>query len=89
MLTASVNVVQSAWSDQDQGEISGISRSVSNLGSALGTAIVGSVLVSDLVKGNDHFLLAIATMGVFTGIGLLAACLIPRQAPAPAPVPDQ
>ena len=85
MLTASVNVVQSAWSDQDQGEISGISRSVSNLGSALGTAIVGSVLVSDLVKGNDHFLLAIATMAVFTGIGLLAAYFIPRQAPSPAP----
>ena len=46
MLTSSVNVVQSSWPEQDQGEISGLSRSVSNLGSSLGTALVGSVLVS-------------------------------------------
>lgn len=37
MLTSSVNVVQSAFPEKDQGEISGLSRSVSNLGSALGT----------------------------------------------------
>ena len=42
MLTASVNVVQSSFPDADQGEISGLSRSVSNLGSSLGTALVGS-----------------------------------------------
>src|ERR1700744_3417323 len=42
MLTSSVNVVQSSFPDQDQGEISGLSRSVSNLGSSLGTALVGS-----------------------------------------------
>ena len=46
MLTSSVNVVQSSFSDDDQGEISGLSRSVSNLGSSLGTALVGSVLVA-------------------------------------------
>jgi hypothetical protein len=34
MLTSSVNVVQSASPDTDQGEISGLSRSVSNIGSA-------------------------------------------------------
>jgi hypothetical protein len=38
MLTPSVNVVQSSFPDQQQGEISGVSRSVSNLGSSLGTA---------------------------------------------------
>ena len=43
--TSSVNVVQSSFPDQDQGEISGLSRSVSNLGSSLGTVLVGSVLV--------------------------------------------
>ena len=32
MLTSSVNVVQSSFPDDDQGEISGLSRSVSNLG---------------------------------------------------------
>ena len=40
MLTSSVNVVQSSFSEADQGEISGLSRSVSNLGSSLGTALV-------------------------------------------------
>lgn len=55
MLTSSVNVVQSAFPEEDQGEISGLSRSVSNLGSSLGTAIAGSVLVSTLVVGNKHF----------------------------------
>ncbi|HJY45135.1 MAG TPA: MFS transporter, partial [Propionibacteriaceae bacterium] len=38
MLTPSVNVVQSSFPDHLQGEISGLSRSVSNLGSSLGTA---------------------------------------------------
>jgi len=51
MLTASVNVVQSSVPDRDQGELSGISRSVSNLGSSLGTATAGAVLVSGLVSG--------------------------------------
>ncbi|HWC39228.1 MAG TPA: MFS transporter, partial [Acidimicrobiales bacterium] len=39
MLTPSVNVVQSSFAEERQGEISGLSRSVSNLGSALGTAV--------------------------------------------------
>ena len=34
MLTPSVNVVQSSFAETDQGEISGLSRSVSNLGSS-------------------------------------------------------
>ena len=46
MLTSSVNVVQSAFPEEDQGEISGLSRSVSNLGSSLGVAIAGTVIVS-------------------------------------------
>jgi MFS family permease len=51
MLTASVNVVQSSVPDKDQGELSGVSRSVSNLGSSLGTAVAGAVLVSALISG--------------------------------------
>ena len=43
MLTASVNLVQSAWPENVQGDISGVSRSVSNLGSSLGVAIAGSL----------------------------------------------
>jgi MFS family permease len=46
MLTSSVNVVQSSFPESDQGEISGLSRSVSNLGSSLGTALVGATLVA-------------------------------------------
>jgi nitrate/nitrite transporter NarK len=83
MLTSSVNVVQSAFPEKDQGEISGLSRSVSNLGSSLGTAIAGSVLVTTLVVGNHVFELALATVTVFAFIGLGAALLLPRE-----PVPS-
>jgi MFS family permease len=86
MLTASVNVVQSSFPDKDQGEISGLSRSVSNLGSSLGTAIVGSVLVSSLVEGNSHYALALATMAVISLLGLGAALLLPAD-PAGSTVP--
>ncbi|MGW4325280.1 MFS transporter [Nocardia sp. NPDC004573] len=48
MLTPAVNVVQSSFGEDEQGEISGLSRSVSNLGSSLGTAIAGTILVAGL-----------------------------------------
>jgi MFS family permease len=51
MLTASVNTVQTSVPDKDQGEISGVSRSASNLGSSVGVAIAGAVLVSALIAG--------------------------------------
>ncbi len=78
MLTASVNVVQSAFPEREQGQISGLSRSASNLGSSLGTAIAGSVLVSTLVEGNKHFVLALVTLSAFSVVGLVAALLLPR-----------
>jgi MFS family permease len=80
MLTSSVNVVQSSWSEQDQGEISGLSRSVSNLGSSLGTALVGSVLVSTAFPDNSSYAAALIVMVVIGLIGLGAALLIPRDA---------
>ena len=49
MLTPSVNVVQSSFPEALQGEISGLSRSVSNLGSSFGTAIAGTILVAAVV----------------------------------------
>jgi hypothetical protein len=52
MLTASVNIVQSSASEADQGGISGLSRSVSNLGSSMGTAVAGAVLISALIAGT-------------------------------------
>jgi MFS family permease len=51
VLPPSVNVVQSSMPERDQGEISGVSRSVSNLGSSLGTAVAGGVLISALILG--------------------------------------
>ena len=75
MLTASANVVQSAFPEQEQGEISGLSRSVSNLGSSLGTAIVGSVLVG--AAAGHSYALALVVMAVVGLIGLGAAVLLP------------
>jgi MFS family permease len=49
MLSPSVNLVQSAFPEEKQREISGLSRSISNLGSSFGTAIAGTILVFNLV----------------------------------------
>jgi MFS family permease len=78
MLTSSVNVVQSSFPEADQGEISGLSRSVSNLGSSLGTALVGSVLVAVKLPEGKPFAVAMTVMLVFTLIGLVLGVLIPR-----------
>jgi MFS family permease len=84
MLTASVNVVQSSFPESEQGEISGLSRSVSNLGSSLGTAIVGSVLVSSTAAGNGPFGAALVTLVVIALVGLGAAVLLPPSPATPA-----
>ena len=78
MLTPSVNVVQSSFPEQRQGEISGLSRSVSNLGSSFGTAITGTILVSDLTSGNRSYVLAMVVLAVFGLVGLAAATRLPR-----------
>jgi len=81
MLTSSVNVVQSSFPDADQGDISGLSRSISNLGSSLGTALVGSILVA--MPAEKPFAAAFIMMLVFDAVGLVLAVLIPRrQSPA-------
>jgi MFS family permease len=75
MLTPSINVVQSSFAEAFQGEISGLSRSVSNLGSSLGTAIAGTILVAGIAStpGRSYALamIALALIGV---VGLQAAC---------------
>ena len=76
-LTPSVNVVQSSFGDELQGEISGLSRSVSNLGSSLGTAIAGTILVAGLT--SSAYAAAIITLGLIGLLGLLAAALLPRR----------
>jgi MFS family permease len=78
MLTPSVNVVQSSFPEQLQGEISGLSRSISNLGSSFGTAIAGTILVSDLASGNTTYVLAMVVLAALALVGLAAAARLPR-----------
>lgn len=77
MLTASVNLVQSRFPDAAQGDISGVSRSASNLGSSVGTALAGSVLAGTPHLGGRSFALALTTLGVAAVAGLVAALLLP------------
>jgi MFS family permease len=77
MLTPSVNMVQSSFPEERQGEISGLSRSVSNLGSSLGTAIAGTILVSGL--SDRSYGLAMVSLAVAGLIGLGAAILLPTS----------
>src|SRR5829696_2706920 len=75
MLTPSVNIVQSSFPEDLQGEISGLSRSVSNLGSCLGTAIAGTILVADLV--DRSYALGMTSLAVIGTIGLVASLFLP------------
>jgi hypothetical protein len=80
MLTPSVNVVQSSFGENLQGEISGLSRSVSNLGSSLGTAIAGTILVAGITATPGRaYALAMITLAVVGLIGLVAAVMLPRK----------
>ena len=81
MLTPSVNVVQSSFPEDMQGEISGLSRSVSNLGSSFGTAIAGTILVSVVATGYRAYAWAMVAVAVAGVIGLGAALLLPRNPP--------
>lgn len=77
MLTPSVNVVQSAFPEDRQGEISGLSRCVSNLGSSLGTAVAGTVLVAGLTSPDRAYALAMVVLAVIGLVGLLVAVFLP------------
>lgn len=82
MLTPSVNVVQSSFAEAEQGEISGLSRSVSNLGSSMGTAIAGTVLVAGIAATPGRsYALAMIVLALVGLIGLAAAFFLP---PTPA-----
>ena len=78
MLTASVNLVQSSSPEEVQGDISGVSRSVSNLGSSLGTALAGSILVAAASPGGRAFAFALGTLGVVALLGVVTALVIPK-----------
>ncbi|MEU7825516.1 MFS transporter [Catellatospora sp. NPDC049133] len=86
MLTPSVNVVQSSFGDDLQGEISGLSRSVSNLGSSLGTAVAGTILVAGITATPGRaYGLAMAVLAVVALAGLFAAAKLPRTAAPSVP----
>ncbi len=84
MITPSVNAVQSAFPEALQGEISGVSRSVSNLGSSFGTAIAGTILVVGLNHPKHGYLAAMIVLACFGLLGLGATFLLPRTQPVPA-----
>ncbi len=91
MLTPSVNIVQSAFPENLQGEISGLSRSISNLGSSIGTAIAGTILVAGLGDPKRAYGVAMIVVAFIALIGLGATVLLPATEPAPgtdAPSPQ-
>ncbi|MEU4159075.1 MFS transporter [Actinoplanes sp. NPDC026670] len=83
MLTPSVNVVQSSFGEDLQGEISGLSRSISNLGSSLGAALAGTILVAgvDSTHPNRAYVWAMLAVAAAGLIGLTAAWFLPRTRP--------
>ncbi len=79
MLTPSVNIVQSSFGESQQGEISGLSRSVSNLGSTFGTAVAGTILVAGItVTPERSYGLAMAVLALCALVGLWAAARLPK-----------
>jgi predicted MFS family arabinose efflux permease len=79
MLTPSVNIVQGAFPEDKQGEISGLSRSISNLGSSFGTAIAGTFLVSNLASGNGTYVAAMIVLAGFAIVGLGISLRLPAN----------
>ena len=75
--------MQSAFPERLQGEISGLSRSVSNLGSSVGTAIAGTILVAGLADATRSYGIAMVVLAVIGLIGLAATILLPATEPAP------
>lgn len=78
MLTPSVTVVQSAFPEAQQGEISGLSRSISNLGSTFGTAVVGTILGAAAHGAADGYVLAMVPLVAVALAGAFFGGLLPR-----------
>jgi MFS family permease len=72
----------SSWASPEaqQGEISGLSRSISNLGSSFGTAIAGTILISVVADGNRSYAIALAAVAVIGVIGRGTALKLPPDA---------
>lgn len=77
MPTPSVDVVQSAFPEELQCEISGLSRSVSNLDSSPGAAVASTILVSGI--GDKSYAAAMIVLACIGIAGLVATMSIPTQ----------
>ncbi|GAB3391696.1 MFS transporter [Humibacter soli] len=82
MLTPSVNLVQSAFDEERQGEISGLSRSISNLGSSFGTAIVATILGLGVGQRANGYPLAMTVLVVVAIAGSVVSGFLPGRATA-------
>ena len=78
-LTPSVTMVQSAFAEEQQGEISGLSRSISNLGSSFGTAIVGTLLALSVTGRADGYVLAMVPLIAIAIAGIIVAGILPAR----------
>src|SRR4029077_9826950 len=83
MLRPSVHVVTSAFPENLHGRIYGLSRSVSNLGSSIGTAIAGTILVAGLADANPSYGIAMVVLAFIGLIGLGATVMLPKTQPSP------
>ena len=72
-------LVQSSFPDQDQGDISGLSRSVSNLGSSIGSGLVEWVLVAVKRPAATPFAAALIILAVVALTGLVLGVSLPRE----------
>ena len=80
MLTPSVNVVQSSSPKTCRRKSPGC-RAASPTWAVLGTAIAGTILISDLASGNTSYVLAMLALAVLALIGLAAAIRLPASHP--------
>jgi hypothetical protein len=65
------------------GFVVALSRSISNLGSSLGTAVAGTILVAGLANPKRSYGIAMVTLGAFGLVGLGAIILLPKADPIP------
>ena len=67
-----------------RGEISGLSRSVSNPGPSVGTAVVGTILVSGRTSPDRSYAHAMMVLAAIGGIGLVAPHVMSTAPPGSA-----
>jgi hypothetical protein len=56
---------------------------VSNLGSSIGTAIAGTILVAGLADAGRSYGIAMAVLAFIGLIGLVATVMLPKTQPSP------